>query len=150
MRNQLSEMNYCTNCGKQIDHYSSECDECTSRPTLKSRPFAYPVDTQRDLSIYQTRPLDQSPLKGEMQPFHSPQSIHNLVGCPYCGGAVGITPRSTISTGGFVYMGIMFTFMCITFMIFFPCALIPFGLIFFGLLFKETHFTCINCGQKAS
>lgn len=141
-------MQYCTQCGKQISYESAVCDDCTSHPTLKARPFADPADTKRDLSSFDTKPLDQSPLTQPMQQFHSKQDIQTLTRCPYCAGAAGIAPKSTISTGGLVYMGIMFTITCITFMIFFPCALIPFGLLFLGLLFKETNFACINCGQK--
>lgn len=141
-------MQYCTRCGKQISYDSDICDDCSVPSTLKSRPYADPVETQRDFSSYQTKPLNQSPLLQQMQTFSSPQDIQNLSRCPYCGGAAGISPKSTISTGGFVFMGVMFTVTFITFLIFFPCAIIPFGLIFLGLLFKETHFACINCGQK--
>lgn len=143
-------MQYCTNCGKQISYDLRICDDCSSQPTLKSRPFADPTESVRFGDPFQTQPLGQPPSTQQMQPFVAAHGIQNQSNCPYCGGAAGIMPRSTISTGGFVYMGIMFTITSITFLIFFPCALIPFALIFLGLLFKETNFACINCGQKIS
>jgi DNA-directed RNA polymerase subunit RPC12/RpoP len=143
-------MQYCTHCGKQISDEFEVCDECSSQPTVKSRPFSEPAEIRQNFDPLQTTPLEPMPLMQRVQTFHSPENIQNLSRCPYCGGAAGIAPKSTISTVGFVYMGIMFTITCFVFMIFFPCALIPFGLIFLGLLFKETHFACINCGQKIS
>jgi DNA-directed RNA polymerase subunit RPC12/RpoP len=143
-------MLYCTLCGKQISDEFKVCDECSSQPTVKSRPFADPVVIRQTFDPLQTNPLEPLPLMQQVQALHSPQIAQNLSRCPYCGGAGGIAPKSKISTAGFVYMGIMFTITFFVFIIFFPCALIPFGLIFLGLLFKETHFACINCGQKIS
>lgn len=142
--------NYCIRCGRQFLYEAEICDECSSQPTVRQVPFADPVEVKQEFDPFQTRPLNQPGPTSPIQPFQSPGIPQVYSQCPYCGGSGGVSTKSTISTGGFVYMGIMFTITFLTFAIFFPCAIIPFGLIFLGLLFKETHFTCINCGQKVN
>lgn len=142
--------NYCTKCGVQIYYESDVCNDCISQTNSQTRPVAEQTREQHDFSQYQTQPLNQPLQTQPIQHFHTPQSPQSFSQCPYCGGAGGVRTRSTISTGGFVFMGVMFTFTFFTFLIFFPCAIIPFGLMFLGLLFKETYFACVNCGQKVN
>ncbi len=142
--------NYCTQCGIQIFYDANVCNDCVSQSHRQTRPVAEQTRQQHDFSPYQTQPLNQPHGTHQIQPFHTQQNLQNFSACPYCGGSGGISTKSIISTGGFVYMGIMFTITFFAFLIFFPCAIIPFALIFLGLLFKETHFVCINCGQRVN
>lgn len=142
--------NYCTQCGIQFFYEAELCNDCASRPQNQPKPFAEQTYQQKDFSQYQTQPLGQPPVTQPIQPFYAQQNLQTTSSCPYCGGSGGIMTKSTISTGGWVFMGVMFTFTFFAFVIFFPCAIIPFALIFLGLLFKETHFVCINCGQKVN
>lgn len=139
--------NYCTQCGIQIFYEADVCNDCLSQPNRAQKPFAQQTRQTNDFSQYQTQPLNQ-PVSYPIQQFTDQQQMQNFANCPFCGGAGGVTTKSTISTGGFVFMGVMFTLTFIAFVIFFPCAIIPFALIFLGLLFKETHFVCINCSQR--
>lgn len=145
--------NYCTQCGIQIFYEAELCNDCVSQPRTQQKPFAEQTFQPKDFSQYQTRPLNQPPVTLPIQPFNFQQNLQNTSACPYCGGSGGIMTKSTISMSGWTFMGIMFTLTFFGFVISaytqcFPCAIIPFGLIFLGLLFKETHFVCINCGQK--
>lgn len=140
--------NYCTQCGIQIYYQADVCNDCASQLNRPTRPVAEQTRQPHDFSPFQTQPLNQPPLTQPIQPFHTQHNLQTFTACPYCGGSGGIDTKSKITTGGFVYMGIMFTFMFFAFVIFFPCALIPFALIFFGLLFKETYFVCVNCGER--
>ncbi len=142
--------NYCTQCGIQIYYDSHVCNDCASQPNRQTRPVAEQTRQQQDFSQYQTQPLNQTPLTQQIQPFYAQHNLQNFSSCPYCGGSGGVMTKSTISTGGLVFMGVMFTFTFFTFLIFFPCAIIPFALMFLGLLFKETYFACVNCGQKVN
>ncbi len=141
--------NYCTQCGIRIYYEADVCNDCVSQANRQTRPVAEQTRQQHDFSPYQTQPLNQPPATQPIQPFHT-QYLQTFTSCPYCGGSGGINTKSIISTGGFVYMGIMFTITFFAFVIFFPCAIIPFALIFLGLLFKETHFVCVNCGEKVN
>lgn len=141
--------NYCTQCGIQIFYEADVCNDCASQPNRQTRPIAAKTKEQFDFSQYQTQPLNP-PSINPIQHFHTQQNLQNFSSCSFCGGAGGLITKSTISTGGWVFMGVMFTFTFLTFITFFPCAIIPFALIFLGLLFKETHFVCINCGQRVN
>ncbi|MCW5958708.1 MAG: hypothetical protein KIS76_01010 [Pyrinomonadaceae bacterium] len=137
---------FCTNCGKQIAFDAEVCQECAS--TQYRRPF---MTAEREADRFyqaQTTQLPKPPENVQLQQFH--QSQMQFSNCRFCGGAGGITTRSTISTGGIIYMAIMFAFAFFSLMIFFPCALVPLALLFLGLLFKEKHFACVNCGQKVN
>ena len=153
IRNKEKPMpNYCTQCGIQIYYEADVCNDCLSQPNRQTaRPFAEQTRTQHDFSQYQTQPLNQPFETQRIQPFHAPpHNLQSFSSCPYCGGSGGVTTKSTISTAGFIYIGVMFTFTFFAFLIFFPCAIIPFALLFLGLLFKETYFACVNCGQKVN
>lgn len=142
--------NFCLQCGRQLFNEGPVCFDCARQTGEPAQPFADPGQPQ-GYSPYQTRPLDQPPPTTWPMPLvHQPaqQAVQTGGQCPHCGGAGGVYTKTNISTGGFVYMGIMFALTVFFFLIFFPCAIIPFGLLFLGLLFKEKHFACINCGQQ--
>ncbi|MEZ5425894.1 MAG: hypothetical protein R2747_06505 [Pyrinomonadaceae bacterium] len=143
--------NFCLQCGKKLNGEREVCSECAERGQPQSRPNAPPYAPPRptkDYNPYQTRPLDQSPMTQQIQPFAASGTMQTVSQCPHCGGAGGIYTKTDISTAGYVYMGIMLVLTLFFFMLFFPCAIIPFGLLFLGFLFKEKHFACVNCGNR--
>ena len=137
--------NLCLKCGKQLFDGNQLCPECQSADIGTDRPFAESpppeIETQ---SQFSARPGTVAPV----EIYGQPAAVSTA--CPYCGGAGGVFTKSTISSGGFIYMGIMLLLTVGAFVIFFPCAIIPFALLFLGLLFKEKHLACVNCSQNLS
>ena len=140
---------YCIQCGRPVFDTVQLCFDCTNNPPQPNFPSPGP-DYARPSTAQQAQPFDRPPVAAPVGNRNAGFAMQNASQCLFCGGAGGVFAKSNISTGGFVYMGVMFLFTFFTFLIFFPCAIIPFGLIFLGLLFRDKHFACINCGKRVS